>query len=77
MSRGFEVFDTYRRYILEGNLVNIAANTLTTEEGKLVVLRKSTRFDEDEERKREGWIWLSTGVGKDLAQFTLGFGVHP
>lgn len=77
MSRGFEVFDTYRRYILEGNLVNIAANTLTTEEGKLVVLRKSTRFDEDEERKREGWISLSTGVGKDLAKFTLGFGVHP
>lgn len=52
VSRGFEIFDTYRRYIPEGNLVSIIANTLTTKDGKLVVLRESTRFDEDEMKKK-------------------------
>lgn len=77
VSRGFEIFDTYKRYISEGKLVSIISNTLKTEEGKLIVLRESTKFDQDEVKRNEGWRSLNTGVNKDLAQYVLGFGVGP
>lgn len=47
------------------------------DEGKLVVLRKSTRFDEDEEKKQEGWESWNTPVNKELAKYVEGFKVGP
>lgn len=75
VSQGFEKLDIYEKIVAKGDLVNVVSNTLIVEKGKLVVLRKSARFDEDKVKHKEGWRSLSTGVNKDLAKYLVGFGI--
>ena len=77
MAQGFIGHSLLREVTESGDFVDIVSNRIPIDGGKLIVLRTSTRFEEDEEKKQEGWKSLDTPVNKELAQFVEGHGVGP
>lgn len=77
VSKGFMNTSVINELIQFGVFENIISNIHATASGKLVALRLSTRFEDDEKKREEGWISIPTPVNKDLAAYLTLFGVEP
>lgn len=77
ISQGFLGRPLTKQVTESGAFIDIVSNVLPMDDGKLIVLRKSTRFEEDKEKWPGNWRSLDTPVNEELAKYVKRFGVGP